>query len=266
MPDFLTTILAPRNWPTFVFISARLGGLMLVAPLWSMTALTRTARAAIVVMLTLFLMPLSPRALVPAETIQLPLPLLMEMLIGLGIGLTAAVIVQGVGLAGEVVSLQMGLHLAPALSLMMEEQPSGVGQLQSLLAMMIYLSVGGHLLMIQGIAHSLQVLPPGGAMEVDSGAKTATAMMGVFYQTAIRTAAPVMVALLLTNVAMAILNRAVPQLNTMMVALPLSIGVGLLMVGASLPFVSASIGRMMQSLPASVESVLQGFRLAAGSP
>jgi len=263
MPDFLTEILAPGNWPTFVFVAARVGGLMLVAPLWSMTALTQTARAAIVVLLAILLLPLTPRAAVPEQIVQVPVALAMEVLIGLAIGLTAAVIVQGVALAGEVVSLQMGLSLAPALSPMMHEQPSGVGQMQSLLAMVIYLGVGGHLVMIQGLAYSFRLLPPGAPLALETGGGAASGLMGILFQTGLRAAAPVMVALLLTNIAMAILSRAVPQLNTMMVALPLSIGVGLVMMGAALPFMTASIGRWMQTLPDSVASIVQSFRASS---
>ena len=44
----------------------------------------------------------------------------------------------------------------------------------------------------------------------------------------------VILALLVSNVALAILGRAVPQLNVMMVSFPITIGVGLIMLGASL--------------------------------
>ena len=62
MPDFLGEILAPGRWPVFVLISARLSGLMLTAPLWSMTNLPRLARAAITVLLAIVLMPSVPSA------------------------------------------------------------------------------------------------------------------------------------------------------------------------------------------------------------
>jgi flagellar biosynthesis protein FliR len=68
-----------------------------------------------------------------------------------------------------------------------------------------------------------------------------------------------MVALLLTNAALAILNRAVPQLNAMMVALPLTIGVGLIMLGAALPFLANNIGGWMNALPADVLRAVDSF-------
>ena len=49
LPDFVTQAFAPQNWPTFVFVSARLGGLMLAAPLWSLSTIPPQVRAAVTV-------------------------------------------------------------------------------------------------------------------------------------------------------------------------------------------------------------------------
>ena len=65
-----------------------------------------------------------------------------------------------------------------------------------------------------------------------------------------------MVTLLLTNIALAILSRAVPQLNAMMVSFPLTIGVGLLMFAVSLPNVSIVVARWVQDLPAGIDGLL----------
>lgn len=248
MPDFLRMILAPANWPTFVFVSARLTGLMLVGPLWSLAMIPRTIRGAIVVLLAVALLPVTPRVTMPEAALQIPVPLAMEFLIGIAIGLTAAVIVQGVAYAGEVVAIQMGLALGPALSPIAELEVSGVGQIKGLLALLIYVAVGGHMMLLQGLASSLRSVPPGTPLLLDGGGE-AIMMFRSFFSTAVQAASPVMVALLLTNMALAILNRAVPQMNAMMVALPLTMGVGLIMLGASLPFLAHNIGGWIGALP-----------------
>ena len=70
-----------------------------------------------------------------------------------------------------------------------------------------------------------------------------------------------MVALLLTNVALGILSRAVPQLNAMMVSFPLSIGVGLLMFSVSLPIVASVVAGWMNEMPGSVRELLSHLSL-----
>jgi flagellar biosynthetic protein FliR len=262
MPDSLTRLMAPELWPTFVFITARLSGLMLVAPLWSMSALPRAARAAIIVALSVMLLPIAPRVPVPEQVLDLPVPIAMELVVGIVIGLTAAVIVQGVALAGEVVSMQMGLSLGHALAPMPEAQLSDVGQIKSFLALLIYVSVGGHLVLFRGLADSLRVLPPGLPMDLAAGGRSAAMMVGTLYSCAVRAAAPVMVTLLLANVALAILGRAVPQVNAMLVSFPFTIGVGLVMLGAALPIIAWAIGGWMQGLSATVAGAVASFRAA----
>ena len=262
MSDFLGGALAPDRWPTFVLITARIGGLMMSAPLWSMSTMPRSVRAAITVLLAVFLLPMAPTTAMPEQVLDLPLPVALEMVVGLAIGLTAAVFVQGVALAGEVVSIQMGLSLGPALSPTADLQTVGIGQLQGVLAMMIYLAVGGHLMLLRGLADSLQSLPPGTAINFGDGGAAAAMMLSTLFSAAVRAAAPVLVTLLLVNVALAILSRAVPQLNAMMVSLPISIAVGLVMAGVSMPVVAATVESWMHALPESVEATVQSFKPA----
>ena len=264
MPSAWDPLLRPDAWPTFVFITARLTGLFFIAPLWSMTGLPRLARAAILVLLALVLLPGAPRVPMPEHALELPVPLAMEMLLGLAIGMTAAVVVHGAAMCGEVVSMQMGLSLGPALAPMPDVEASGVSQIQSLMAVVIYVGVGGHLMLLRGIADSLQVLPPGAPFALADGGRTIVAMVGTVFLTALRTGAPVIVALLVTNVALAILSRAVPQLNAMMVSFPMTIAVGLIMVGASLPMAAGTIDVWMRDLPLRIAEVTGAFGAATG--
>jgi flagellar biosynthetic protein FliR len=263
--DLFGQVLAPGRWPAFVLVSARLSGLMLTAPLWSMTNLPARARAAITVLLSIVLLPSVPATKLPEELLALPLPFAMEMVVGIVIGLTAAILVQGVALAGEIISLQMGLSLAPQLAPMPDLQVSGVGLILSNLVLLIYVGIGGHLMLLRGLADSLQTLPPGLPMDLAGGRDTVVAAGGVF-RCALSTAAPVMVTLLLAEISVALLSRAVPQINAMMISFPVAIGVGLIMTGAALPFLATSIEGWMHQLPGSVVTLLGALQSAPAGP
>jgi flagellar biosynthetic protein FliR len=261
MPDVISAMLAPDRWPVFVMITARLAGLMLAAPLWSMQALPMTARAAITLVLAGILLPAVPPARLPDGMLDLLAPVALELLVGLAIGLTGAVIVQGVTFAGEVVSIQMGLNLGPALSPTADLQPAGVGQLQGLLATLVYVGFDGHLMLLRGLADSLETLPPGAPLALMHGQHLASGLLGAFFSCALQAAAPVMITLLLVNLALAIVSRAVPQLNTMLVSLPVSIAVGLVMFGAALPLLVTAVESWTQGLPGAVAQSLRAFEL-----
>jgi flagellar biosynthetic protein FliR len=256
IPDFVTTALAPEKWPTFALLTGRVGGLMLTAPAWSGTTLPRMVRTAVTVVLALVLLPMAPTAPMPDHVLDLPLPMAGEIAIGLVIGLAAAVLVQAMGVAGEVMSMQMGLSIAPSLAPVPELQVVGIGPITSLLATLIYLALGGHLMLLRALAASLHTLPPGGGIVFTGGGPVALALAGQLFSCAASAAAPVMVALLLANVSLAILSRAVPQLNAMMVSFPLTIGIGLLMFAVSLPNVSNVVARWVQELPGGVDGLL----------
>ena len=71
-----------------------------------------------------------------------------------------------------------------------------------------------------------------------------------------RVAAPVMITLLLTDVALGIVARTVPQMNIFIVGFPLKIGVGLLMLGAGLPLVMQVFGRSLTEIQESTQRII----------
>ena len=160
----------------------------------------------------------------------------------------------------------MGLSLGSALAPGADLGSPGVGELKMLLGLSVYLAVGGHLAVIEALARSLQTLPPGTAPDLVGGGHVVVALAGTVFDVAVRAAAPAMVALLLANVALALLNRAVPQLNTMMVAMPVTIAIGMLALGASLPTLAGWIAGWSSGIGARADMVVHAFipTLAAG--
>lgn len=253
----LTDIVDLRNWPTFVLASARVGGLMLAGPLWSIAAVPPRIRAAIAIVLTAALFPIVPqRQQIDSTAVGLAY-LAVEFLLGLSIGLAAAAFLGGVALAAEIASVQMGLSLGSILAPAHEVATPGLGELEGYFALAIYVSVGGHVALLSGLGESLRLLPPGTVPALDGGLAIALDTGRTVLTTAVRAAAPLMAALLLAHIAMAILNRAVPQINTLMVSIPITVAVGLVALGASLGVTAGLVRQWTMALPASVETTLQ---------
>jgi flagellar biosynthetic protein FliR len=229
-----------------------------------MAGVPKSVRGGVVILFTLALLPTVQETRLPPDYIGLVLPLATELMLGLAIGLVGAVFMAGVGLAGEVAGMQMGLNLGPSLSPMAEASVTGVGELKNLLAMTIYVTLGGHVILLTGVAESLQVIPPGAAVDMGQGGRSIVALSGTVFLVAVRVVAPIMVALLLANFGLAILSRAVPQLNAMAVAFPITIGLGFLMFGASLPYTGSYIGQWAGGIHGSVSRVVQSFALPVG--
>jgi flagellar biosynthetic protein FliR len=255
----LVEALAPINWPTFAFVSARVAGLMSVAPLWAMTVVPARLRGAIAVVLTLALVPLVPAVQLPIDGPSLVVPLAGELLLGLAIGLSAACFLYGVAVAAEVISLQMGLSLGAAIGGMNNIGSPGIGQLQGQFVLAVYVAVGGHLILLTGLARSLLAIPPGSPLDLLEGGRFVVSLGSGVFATAVQVAAPMMVTLLVANLALAVVNRAVPQLNTMMVAVPVTVAVGLIAIGATLPMASGFVSEWALGLGRDSDAVVQSF-------
>jgi flagellar biosynthetic protein FliR len=260
----LAQALAPSHWPMLVLVSARIVGLMLAAPLWSFAGVPKSVRGALVIVFTVTVLPTVHETTLPPDYLGLVMPLASELMLGLAIGLVGAVFTAGMGLAGEVATLQMGLNLGPSLSPMAEASVTGIGDLETMLALAIYATLGGHLVLLTGVAGSFEAIPPGAALDVVQGGRAVATLAGTVFVVAVRAAAPIIAALLLANLGLAILSKAVPQLNAMAVAFPITIGLGLLVFGAALPYTGPFIARWVGGMQGSVGTMVDAFTLAPG--
>jgi len=260
MSPGLLQLLGPLDWPAFVLVSARVSGFFLAAPLWATTGMPRSIRGAVAVLLSVVLMPLvTPVAAMPDDMVAMAVVLAGETLLGLAIGLTGALVIHGVMIAGEVASLQMGLSLGQALGTVPEGATVGVGQLKGYFALLLYLSLNGHLVLYQGLASSFAAVPAGRAVLGAAGGLQVATMAGSVFGIGVRVAAPIMVSLLLAQLALAILGKAVPQLNVMMLSFPITISIGLVTLGASLTFVAAFLTGSFASIPEQVQETIRAF-------
>lgn len=261
MKENLLQLVGIDSGPAFVLVSARVSGLFLAAPIWSMAGVPRTIRGAAVVLLSILLLPaIGPVAEPPDDMLVLSTILAGEMLMGVAIGVVGGLVIHGITVAGEVASLQMGLSLGAAIGALPEGATVGIGQLKSYFAMLLYLTLGGHLTLYQGLAASFAAVPPGQAvLGVAGGGQFVANLAGTIFASGVRAAAPIIVALMLANLALAILGKAVPTLNVMMLSFPITISIGLITLGASLPFLAAFLGGQVDAMPDAIGRTINTF-------
>ena len=262
----LVNALQPVHWPLLILVSARVVGVMLIAPVWSLPTIPATLRGAMAVIATLAILPGVPDTALTQDTGGMVVLFASEMLLGAAIGLTSAVFLAGVAVAAEVISLQMGLSLGAALGGTSGMGTPGVGQLEGQFALVVYVTVGGHLALLTALARSFHAIPPGGPLAISNGGRALLALGGTVFTVGVQVAAPMMVALLVANIGLAVLNRAVPQLNTMMVAVPITVGIGLVAMGATLPYALDVVGRWAASAGLNADAMTRAFTPLTAGP
>ena len=144
-------------------------------------------------------------------------------------------------LAGETISNAMGLGFAAVVDPQTRGRSSAVSQFIALIATLAFLSVNGHLVMLEALGESFISMPISAAPMSGAIFYQLAKWGGTIFGTGLQLALPIIAALLITNVALGILTRAAPQLNIFGIGFPVTLGVGLVLISATLPYMNVPL-------------------------
>jgi len=232
-------IFSPEGATVAALLVLRITALVWMAPVFSSRTVPATVKTGIILLLVVILWPSAMSFAGPSLSVSAP-AVLSELLIGLTLGLAAGIFIAAAEAAGDMLAVQMGLSGANVLNPMTSTQMPVLGQFLGLFATALILAVGGHVTILHTLGASLQVLPPGGPLDLEVGLTEVLGLGSTMLWLGLRFAAPVIAAIMISNVALGILARTVPQLNLLMVAFPIQIGVGLFVLAATLPLMADS--------------------------
>ncbi len=165
-----------------------------------------------------------------------------EAVAGLVMAFGVNTLFSAVLLAGQLVDLPMGFSVVNVIDPTLEEQAPLIGQFHMILATLVFFGVGGHHALLTALAESLRLLPPGA---IASRGELLDAALGAYSQAfvlGLRIAAPVMAAMFVADVALAVVARAVPQMNVFVVGFPVKILLGFAALLVAMPAVVAWFG------------------------
>ncbi len=241
---------------TLLLVLARLAGLFVFAPGLSHPAVPVKVRGFAAVVFALAVTPVVGAAGVPESLAGLAVALLCEGLLGLVIALSAAAVFAGVELGAAHVAHQMGLSLGSIYEPQGEADQTVPGFFH-LLALVVFLGLGGHRVVISGLLGTFHSIPLAGFSADATFLQSVTALLGAGFLLALRLAAPVLAAVLLATVAMGLLQKTMPAINTFSVGLSVRSLVGLAVMGAGLaattPLIERAIVLWHQKLPLLVQ-------------
>ena len=210
----------------------RLTAFFAAAPIFSQSAGTTRIRVLYAATLCFLMAPMFPSSLSePAQVFGKPdlLSLMGEALIGVSMGLALQFVVAAVVTAGEQISMTVGISFAQSFDPTVGSTPI-LSQFLNLLALLVFLTAGGHTIVISMLVESIRTLPPGQASLADI--ESLIGFSGIIFKGAALLAAPLLLTLLAVNLGVGALSRATPSLNVFAVgfAVSLLVGFGLLFV------------------------------------
>jgi flagellar biosynthesis protein FliR len=253
---------SPQDVVAFVLILMRVAGIFLTAPVFSSRNIPAMVKASWILLVAFLVFPVVDfkADALPGPGLPLALGVARELLVGFSIGLGATLIFAGVQLAGEIADIQMGLGMANIIDPITNNQISVMGQYYFLVATLVFIVADGHYILIKGIVDSFGVVPLGQAhLNVALGTK----MMSLFSQMffiAFRVGAPVIGALFITNMALGVVARTVPQMNVFIVGMPLNLAVGFLITAVSMTFFVFIIQGLFEGMYRDLAILVQAMR------
>lgn len=180
-----------------------------------------------------------------------------EILIGLTLGFLTRLFFFAVTMTGDLVSLSVGLNASQLYNPMLGQNGNTLDQFYSLIATLIFFSVNGHHLLISALAQSFEMIPAA-TLKLNYGVYAEIAAYGQqILVMAIKMSAPVIVAVLVANLSMGILGRAIPQINVLVTSLPVTITIGMGVVFVCLPLIVLEMNGLLDATTANLFAVMK---------
>jgi len=243
----------------FLVLISRIGGLLAAFPVLSGRAVPLKVKVVLVLALGVLLAPLVRLPVVPYDPVALAAGLVSEMAIGLAIGLAVRLFFGALELAGEIIGVQMGFGVVQLFDPSTANHTSIIGQYFTLLATLVFLSLNGHLLLVATILSSYESIPPFGASLPGGMGDDVLRLSQHMFIVGLKLAAPVLVVILLINILLALLGRAVSQINVFVLSFPVTIAGGLVVMGLSIPFVVELLVREIERLQLTIQGMMKAL-------
>jgi flagellar biosynthetic protein FliR len=233
---FALDALNPDRFVLFTLVLTRVSGVVVAAPVFGTTEVPPRIRALFAIALAMLVMPTQAdaRAPTPATLVDYLVLVGGEALVGLALGLGVMILFAGVQLAGQIVSQASGMSLADVFDPTFDVQVPLFSELLRWFALAVFVTIGGHRLLLEGLLGTFQAIPPGQAGWETSLAETLSTLVTESFALGIRAAAPAVTAILLATLVLGLIGRTVPQLNVLALGFGLNALVTLLSVALSL--------------------------------
>lgn len=191
------------------------------------------------------------------SSVAIVLLIAREMAIGLAIGLAVRAVLAGAEMAGHLTATQLGLTYGAVVDPQSGVRNNILAALYGNLALMTFFAIDGHHAVVRALASSYARLPIGAGGVDQSLVGGVTQMLGLVFVMGVRFAMPVIIVLLVVELAMGLISRSAPTLNLLVVAAPVRVLIGLSVMAAVVP-AAPSVVRRFSGLAMEIGTALAG--------
>jgi flagellar biosynthetic protein FliR len=245
----------------FVWPFVRVGGCLMVAPIYAANFVPARVRLVLAGAITLLVIPLLPaQPEVPMFSASGFIITGQQLIIGVALGFVLQIIFDSLAMGGQLLANSMGLSFAFNVDPVHGASTPVVGQFYMLLVTLTFLALNGHLVMIETLVDGFRTLPIGTTGLGNEGLWQLVEWGGQLFRGALSVALPGMTALLIVNLAFGVVSRAAPTLNLFAVGFPVTLICGLVIVMLGLPSVQGTFLELIRDSFRLIGQLLGGVR------
>ena len=247
----------------FLLVLCRISGIFIISPFFGSANIPSYIRVGAAVAMSFVMFPVVDATVsqaAPATIMGYALAVLSELFVGWLIGFVAFIAFSAIHMAGKLMDMQVGFSVVNVMDPTSGQQIPLIGSFLYNLGVIVLLVTNGHHVIITALAESFASVPVMG-MNVSMGLPMLIANFttGIFVA-GLQLAMPVTFSILLTNVALGILARTMPQINIFVVGIPMHIMIGLFTLGILLPFYVLFLDGMFDGMYSNISAALQALQ------
>lgn len=231
----LLSSLTEGNVTAFLLLLLRFSGVMFFFPFFENQLISTSIKGALIFFLTILFFPVVPLQSPPTQIVDFMLAGLSELMLGFLASVVLQIVFGMISFGGEVTSFAMGLTMASAYDPVTGAQKPIIGQLITLLALLVMLALDLHHPFFLFIAESLRHIPLGGfVFSPDITSYTLKAFANLFL-IGFTMAFPIVALILLSDIIFGMIGKAHPQFNLLVIGFPVKIAIAFAVLIVILP-------------------------------
>ncbi len=249
------------NWSephfiAFILLLIRMSAFFVVWPVFYVSSVPVQVKVLLSVAVSVILFPVIDKSgyVAQASDTLIIWYVAKEVFVGVTIGYLARLFFYIFNIAGDLISISMGLSGVQILNPNFGGRSSAIEQFLIIIATLFFIAIDGHHLLIMGIADSFRLVPVFQNSVGIGGFEMSTLLFKEVTEMGVKMCAPALVSILFMNLALAIIGKAVPQFNVLITSLPVNILFGFLVLFISMPillwqmdaFLELSVSRLFQ--------------------
>lgn len=249
-----------QSFPVFLLIFCRITSFFVVAPVFSSKGVPMQFKVGLSFFISMIIFLTYGTNQTVSQDMTYILLIISEILVGLLLGFVGYLLITAIQTAGSFIDIQIGFGIANVLDPMTGASVPMLGNFKYMIAMLLFLSMNGHLHLIDAIVHSYNWIPLSNDFFVKIfDGSISEFLIRTFSQSfvlAFQMSAPLVVAMFLTDVGLGFLARTAPQFNIFVIGVPLKIFLGLAMLLLLIPSFSYVFGNLFEILFDSMNNLL----------